>query len=232
MPPVLRHNRDPPSVQHYCTTDSHNKRTKPRGAGQTVDGWRSHRFVQRRQRSTAGIVTAMVSTGAVAHTTEPAAAPSVEVAAPGDTPRDVPVCWTRGGLTVTSLRDEFNAPDWEPRGQFRALKQFVMNWNNWPSQSDRAAMLDGPPPDDMPIEQRARIAAVVHCLCERDGHPIPDWVADKRAPRRGGVLLIADRHYRNRYGYADGFTRLVKRATPRTARGHRVFFEAALLDSR
>ena len=26
-----------------------------------------------------------------------------------------PFCWTRGGLTVTSLLDEFNDPGWEPR---------------------------------------------------------------------------------------------------------------------
>ena len=182
----------------------------------------------------------MESTGAVTHatdataeTTSRSAAPGVDAAPLGDAPSwHVPRCWTRNGLTVTSLQREFNDLRWKPRGQFRALKQFIMNWNNWPSREDRAAMLDGPPPDDMPTEQQARIAAVVHCLCERDGHPIPDWVHDKRAPRRGGVLLISDRHYRNKYGYVDGFTRLVKRATPRTARSYRVFFEAEMLGCR
>jgi len=144
---------------------------------------------------------------------------------------DLPVCWTRGGLSVMSLQREFDDPAWEPRGKYRALKQFIMNWNNWPSYEDRAVMLDGPPPAEMPEEEQARIAAVVHCLCERDGHPMPDWVHSKKAKRRGGVSLILDKHYRNRFGFADGFDRLVKRETPRAARVHRVWFLAETLEA-
>ncbi len=130
-----------------------------------------------------------------------------------------------------SLQREFDDPAWEPRGKYRALKQFIMNWNNWPSYEDRAVMLDGPPPAEMPEEEQARIAAVVHCLCERDGHPMPDWVHSKKAKRRGGVSLILDKHYRNRFGFADGFDRLVKRETPRAARVHRVWFLAETLEA-
>ena len=145
---------------------------------------------------------------------------------------DVPVCWTRGGLTVTSLLDEFNDPGWEPRGKYRVLKQFIMNWNNWSSQEDRSAMLDGPPPAEMSEDEQARIAAVVHCLCERDGHPPPDWVRGKRARHRGGVLLFLDHHYRNRLGIVDGYDRLIKRDTPEIARRYRVWFLPESLEAR
>lgn len=145
----------------------------------------------------------------------------------------VPRCWTRGGLTVTSLADEFADPAWEPRGKYRALFQFIMNWNNWPSRTDREAMLDGPPPAEMPEEERARIAAVVACLCERDGHPTPSWTLGVRARKRGGVMLIVDDHYlRNRFGWVDGFDRYVRRDTPSAAKPHRVWFEPATLDKR
>ena len=145
---------------------------------------------------------------------------------------DLPACWTRGGLTVTSLHEEFSDPAWEPRGKYRALKQFIMNWNNWPSPQDRSAMLDGPPPDDMPEDEQARIAAVVHCLCDRDGHPLPDWVRSKRARRRGGVSLIRDQHYRSRVGLVDGYDRLVRRETPMIARRYRVWFLPETLEAR
>ena len=145
---------------------------------------------------------------------------------------DMPACWQRGGVTVMSLHVEFNDPAWAPRGKYRALKQFIMNWNNWPSREDRSAMLDGPPPDDMPADEQARIAAVVHCLCERDGHPLPEWVQTKRARRRGGVPLISDRHYRSRIGFVGGYGRLIKRETPKPARRYRVWFLPGMLEAR
>ena len=138
-------------------------------------------------------------------------------------------CWTRGGLTVTSLAEEFADPGWEARGKYRALLQFIMNWNNWTSREDRDAMLDGPPPDEMPEDEKARIAAVVHCLCERDNHPIPEWVHSVRARRRGGVFLVNDWHLRNWVGRTTAFGRLVRRRTPATARQYRVWFEAETL---
>ena len=144
----------------------------------------------------------------------------------------VPRCWTRGGLTVTALADEFSDPLWAPRGQYRALLQFIMNWNNWPSRADREAMLDGPPPADMPEEQRARIAAVVSCLCERDGLAVPGWTRGVKARRRGGVLLVNDDYLRNRLGWADAWCRSIRRGTPGAAQRHRVWFEAETLHKR
>ena len=156
-------------------------------------------------------------------------------AASGEAPADSELgCWARGGCTVRSLQQEFNDPGWAQRGQYRALKQFIMNWNNWPSSEDRAAMLDGPPSPEMPIDQQARIAAVVRCLCERDDHPVPAWVHAKRARRRsGGVRLISDRRLRlSRFRPLSGFAKILQQQTPAPARRHRVWFEAELLESR
>ena len=143
-------------------------------------------------------------------------------------------CWERGGCTVSSLQQEFNDPGWVPRGQYRALKQFIMNWNNWPSSDDRAAMLDGPPPLEMPMDQQARIAAVVRGLCERDGHPVPAWVHTKRASRRGGgVRLLSDRRLKpSRFRPCSEFAKILRQQTPPSARRHRVWFEAGILESR
>ena len=141
-------------------------------------------------------------------------------------------CWVRGGLTVTGLADEFAGKGWEPRGKYRAILQFIMNWNNWPDHDDRAAMLDGPPPDTLSEDEKARIAAVVHCLCERDSHPLPEWMRKYRANRRGGVRLISDRPYRNRWGWASGFNRTIKKRTPRSARHYKVWFDAETLNKR
>ena len=146
---------------------------------------------------------------------------------------DVPRCWTRGGLTVSSLAAEFADPSWAGRGKYRALLQFIMNWNNWPSSADRMAMLDGPPGKGLSLDERARVAAVVECLCERDGIPVPDWVNGVRA-RGSGVMLVDDDGYREwgRFGLADGFSRIVRRRTPTEARRHRVWFEPETLEKR
>ena len=144
----------------------------------------------------------------------------------------LPVCWTRGGLTVTTLQREFNDPGWEPRGKFRSLLQFIMNWNNWPSHEDRSAMLDGPPPAGMPEAEKARIAAVVHCLCERDDHPLPNWVHGVKARCYGGVFLTDETSPHNKLGWTDGHSRIVKRRTHPHARKHRVWFEAEMLEKR
>ena len=140
--------------------------------------------------------------------------------------------WARGGLTVTGLHREFADPGWRHRGKYRALKQFIMNWNNWPSYEDRAAMLDGPPHKSMSRDEKARVAAVVRCLCQRDGHPIPKWVRRAR-PSRLGVALVDDLPIRSsRLGTLSPFARSVRDETPKPAAAYRVWFEPATLSVR
>ena len=134
----------------------------------------------------------------------------------------LPLCWTRGGLSVTTLADEFADPAWVKRGKYRSLLQFIMNWNNWPDEADRSAMLDGPPPDSLTMDEKARIAAVVHCLCDRDGWPIPEWVHELKARRRG-VSLIRDTYMSRSY------MRHIRRRAHRIAKMHRVWLEPGSL---
>ena len=107
-----------------------------------------------------------------------------------------------------------------------------MNWNNWPDFDDRAAMLDGAPPELLTDDEKARIAAIVACLCGRDNHPLPDWVHGLKARAPGGVCLISDRAHRNRWRWPSAFSRHVKRSTPEAARPYRVWFEAETLEKR
>ena len=138
--------------------------------------------------------------------------------------------WARGGLTVTGLLAEFRDPGWAIRGQYRALKQFVMNWNNFDSPTDRAAMLDGPP-RGMTRDEKARVAALVRCLCERDRHPLPGWVRRTRAARGPhGVFLIMDRSL-NDDAELMTYPRLIMDQTPLSAARYRVWFEAEFLES-
>lgn len=142
--------------------------------------------------------------------------------------------WERGGLTVTGLHREFADPAWLHRGQHRALKQFIMNWNNWPSFADRAAMLDGPPHKRMPRDRKARIAAVVHCLCERDHHPLPKWARRFRVSgRSGGVMLLSDTPFsRNGASAPSRFEVIIRDKTPSAAQRYRVWFDPSILDAR
>lgn len=140
--------------------------------------------------------------------------------------------WARGGLTVKKLQREFADPAWRHRGRYRAIKQFIMNWNNWPSREDRAAMLDGPPPKNAPLSEKARIAAVVHCLCERDRHPLPRWVRRFRGRCDGVMLLSEDRTVVDASSPVSRFEEIVRAETPAVAQSYGVWFEASLLNAR
>ena len=104
------------------------------------------------------------------------------------------------------------------RGQFRPLIQFVMVWNHRPEL--RAGMLDGPPPDGGDRFHLATIAAVVHCLCARDGIPVPEWAYRYKAhPERtmAGIPVTSD------------FGRIVKAEAPPQCAQHGVYIEPEVL---
>ena len=104
------------------------------------------------------------------------------------------------------------------RGQFQPLIQFVMNWNHRPEL--RAKMLEGPPPEGADRFHLASIAAVVHCLCARDGLTVPEWVHRYRVdPERtlSGIPVTSD------------FGRLVKSAAPPQCAHHGVYIEPEAL---
>ena len=104
------------------------------------------------------------------------------------------------------------------RDHYRALVQFIKDWNYW--VADRDEMLDGSPPPGGDPFHLACIAAVVHALTVRDGVEVPDWVHLYRAACEqtiSGIPVTTD------------FGRLVAAEAPATCAHHGVYFEADLL---
>ncbi len=99
--------------------------------------------------------------------------------------------------------------------------QLVKDWNNQPES--RALMLAGGLPEGTDATAAAKIAAVVHALCQRDGHPPPEWVASARSPV--DVALVPDVDLESPYG------RRLRRDAPGVCRYHRVYFSVVDLRS-
>ena len=84
-------------------------------------------------------------------------------------------------------------------------------------------MLAGGLPEGTDATAAARIAAVVHALCERDGHPLPHWVPSARSPAE--VALVPDVDLDSPYGQR------LRRTAPGVCRYHRVYFSVVDLRS-
>lgn len=68
------------------------------------------------------------------------------------------------------------------------LVQFIKDWNNCPES--RELMLAGGLPENTDAVAAAKIAAVVHALCQRDGHPLPPWVWSARSPVKVALVPV------------------------------------------
>ena len=99
--------------------------------------------------------------------------------------------------------------------------QLIKDWNNQPES--RASMLAGGLPEGTDATVAAKIAAVVHALCQRDGHPSPEWVAPARSP--ADVALVSDVDLESPYG------RRLRRDAPGVCHYHRVYFSVVDLRS-
>lgn len=60
----------------------------------------------------------------------------------------------------------------------RPLSQFIADWNTWHFM--REEMIAAKPECEM--FYLARIAAIIHALCDRDKVPVPDWVWEEKLP--------------------------------------------------
>ena len=99
--------------------------------------------------------------------------------------------------------------------------QLVKDWNNQPES--RALMVAGGLPESTDATTAAKIAAVVHALCQRDGHGVPRWVLTARSPV--DVALVPDVDLESPYG------RRLRRGAPGVCRYHRVYFSVVDLRS-
>ena len=99
--------------------------------------------------------------------------------------------------------------------------QLIKDWNNQPES--RARMLSGGLPEGTDATVAAKIAAVVHALCQRDSHPLPAWVLSARSPVE--VALVPDVDLASPYG------RRLRDNAPGVCAYHRVYFSVVDLRS-
>ena len=98
------------------------------------------------------------------------------------------------------------------------LVQYIQDWNDFPEK--REAFLKGEIPHWCPQNHAAAIAAVVHALCDRDGHNLPRCLVGLKAEQDLTISL---------YPINSPFRRKLKHNSPAACFEHRVFFESQLL---
>lgn len=98
------------------------------------------------------------------------------------------------------------------RGRYRPLIQFSKDWAVRPLNRDE--MMADPPPPDTEGGIAVSIAAVVHALCDLDGHAPPDWVYKYRAEKP-----------MKPWGAPDALRPEITDAAPPACRYHQVFFD-------
>ncbi len=85
-----------------------------------------------------------------------------------------------------------------------------------------AMIADDLPPGTHPATA-AKIAAVVHALCDQDGHAVPGWVMGSRSPYETTLVPGVD--------LRSGFGHDIRATAPPACHYHRVYFSAAILDA-
>ena len=101
------------------------------------------------------------------------------------------------------------------------LVQFIKDWNNCPES--REFMLAGGLPESTDAVSAAKIAAVVHALCQRDGHPLPAWVLSARSPVEVALVPVVD--------LESPFGQRLRSDAPGVCHFHRVYFSVVDLQS-
>ena len=106
-------------------------------------------------------------------------------------------------MVLAELPEAMSEPGGRGAGHW-PLDQLIKDWNNQPESRD--LMLVGGLPEGTDHTTAAKIAAVVHALCERDGHPVPAWVQSARCPVE--VALVPNVDLRSPFG------RQIRRTVP------------------
>ncbi len=114
--------------------------------------------------------------------------------------------------------------DNDGRGRVVELREMCKQWAR-AGYEHRVAMVADPPRrfrwwhrftrrrDDL-----ARIAAVVHALCDRDGVPVPSWVWGHKTRKHRGLSERSSGFY------------IQDKGAPRTCAYHRVWFDPASIE--
>ena len=119
--------------------------------------------------------------------------------------------------------------DDDKRGRVVELRELCKQWAH-ADHAHRAAMVSTTPRRyrwwhrfTARRHDLARIAAVVHALCDRDGVDVPDWVWEHRSGRPIGLVASLDPE--TRWG------RSVLADAPAACAYHRVWFDQAMVEN-
>ena len=121
-------------------------------------------------------------------------------------------------MTVPVLAEEMLDPSW--RDADRPLIQFIMDWRRFPDQ--RQQVLAEAPSADTDEVIAAKMATVVHALCERDGLAAPAWVHRHRLVPGIGLFGVP---------LDSPFGHTIRQRAPRICAEHGVWFGADMLDA-
>ena len=136
------------------------------------------------------------------------------------------VAVARPALCASDLPAHLAAGD--RRGGVVALRELVKRWACFPQQ--RPTMIAEAPRrhrwyDRFTSRRRdlARISAVVHALCDRDGVAVPGWVWKHRSRRPIGVVASLDP--------SSNWGRLALADAPRACAYHDVWFDQSMIEN-
>ena len=114
------------------------------------------------------------------------------------------------------------------RGGVVELRELVKRWACLPEQ--RQAMIAAPPRRHRRLDRLtrrrwdlARIAVVVHALCDRDEVAVPGWVWKHRATRPVGITPLMD--------LRSGWAQRVLADAPAACAYHNVWFDSSMIES-
>ena len=114
------------------------------------------------------------------------------------------------------------------RGGVVELRELVKGWACFPEQ--RQAMIAAAPRRHRRLDRftrrrwdLARIAAVVHALCDRDGVAVPGWVWKHRAAEPVGITPLMD--------LRSGWAQRVLADAPAACAYHNVWFDSSMIES-
>lgn len=129
-------------------------------------------------------------------------------------------------LDTAGLPGRMARPD--GRGAVVELRELVKWWACFPDE--REAMIAAAPRRHRRLDRftrrrwdLARIAAVVHALCDRDGVAVPGWVWKHRAPEPVGITPLMD--------LRSGWAQRVLADAPRACAHHNVWFDSSMIQS-
>lgn len=117
---------------------------------------------------------------------------------------------------VTALVRSKKRPSGRPDG---VILQFIMDWNR--QGSERKIILGGELPDGTDRDCRAKAAAVIRALCERDGLETPRWAVGCRA--KSDIVL---------FGIPSGtsYAQYIKQRSHHICEDYKVWFLPDTLD--